>query len=185
MAYLEKAQLHFSESFFTLCYKDKLNSWNYEVARQVWEILVTPTAGAKPILKWVHRLLQNKCFHLDLFIVEKAKNAAHDGCLIQLSFFSILRSQNYFLYDKSCLHNSSTIVKLYLSHLPLQSCNNKIYVVYVPRKSIKGIKMWMPHILAECLNKIPSCHLSSNSFVSDLNILLLLMQFILWSPRSS
>lgn len=48
---------------------------------------MTLIAGAKTILKTVHRLLQNKSFPLDLFIVEKAKNAAHDGCLIHLSFF--------------------------------------------------------------------------------------------------
>lgn len=84
---------------------------------------------------------------------EEAKNASCDGCLIQLSFYSILRSQNYFLYNKSYLHSSSIIVKLYLSHLLLQSCNNNTYVVYVPRKSTKSIKMRMPHILAECRNK--------------------------------
>lgn len=116
---------------------------------------VTFTAGAKTILKSVHSLLQNKCFLCNLVIVRKQKKKRQP--MIDASYsspcFSILRSQNYFLYDKSFLHNSSTIVKLYLSHLLLQSCNNNIRVVYVPRKSIKRIKMWMPHILAEYLNK--------------------------------
>lgn len=105
------------------------------------------------ILKSVHSPLQNECFPFDLFIVRKQKNAAYDRCLTQLLFFSILQSQNYFLYSKSYLHSSSTIVKLYLSYLHLQSCNGNIYFVYVPRKFMKRIKTWMPHTLAQCLNK--------------------------------
>lgn len=150
--------------------------------------MVTAITGAKTILKSMHSLLQNKCISFGLFVVRRQKIHSVMDASYSSPFYSILHSQNYFLYNKSYLHSSSIIVKLYLSHWLLQSCNNNIYVVYIQRKSTKSIKRWMPHILAECRNKNPFIPLQFKllyttfkhaSFVNAVHHLITLF-FLMW-----
>lgn len=117
--------------------------------------MVTATNWCKDYPQISTQSSTKKFVSFDLFIVRMQKMHPVMDASYSSPFYSILRSQSYFLYNKSYLHSSSIIVKLYLSHLLLQSCNNNISVVYVPRKSMKSIKMRMPHILAECRNKNP------------------------------